>query len=104
MNFLAQSKFLPTLKLLITIGGNGDNFRPLLLEAGIEPKLGPLAARQQRACVEGASLRVLVLINPDQSLRNISVFDEVEGRRWTVPLGGDSIVTAGWKPKKALKE
>ncbi|KAI3410388.1 hypothetical protein GPALN_004489 [Globodera pallida] len=49
-------------------------------------------------------LRVLVLINPDQSLRNISVFDEVEGRRWTVPLGGDSIVTAVWKPKKALKE
>uniref|UniRef100_A0A914GV79 Glucosylceramidase n=1 Tax=Globodera rostochiensis TaxID=31243 RepID=A0A914GV79_GLORO len=49
-------------------------------------------------------LRVLVLINPDQSLRNISVFDEVEGRRWTVPLAGDSIVTAVWKPKKALKE
>uniref|UniRef100_A0A914GXF0 Glucosylceramidase n=1 Tax=Globodera rostochiensis TaxID=31243 RepID=A0A914GXF0_GLORO len=49
-------------------------------------------------------LRVLVLINPDQSLRNISVFDEVEGRRWTVPLTGDSIVTAVWKPKKALKE
>uniref|UniRef100_A0A183C0F7 Glucosylceramidase n=1 Tax=Globodera pallida TaxID=36090 RepID=A0A183C0F7_GLOPA len=39
-------------------------------------------------------LRVLVLINPDQSLHNISVFDEVEGRRWTVPLAGDSIVTA----------
>ncbi|KAL3095553.1 hypothetical protein niasHT_024379 [Heterodera trifolii] len=44
-------------------------------------------------------LHVLVLINSDRNAHNVTIFDQTDGRRWTVPLGGDAIVTAIWKPK-----